>query len=91
MSSDNTIETSQITTGLGQDAYNTFRQYFHGNDADDYGTQILVLKLSALFWTVCVIYLYYLLIGKETDTDYLQAADRRFCRIKTAIKIYRTK
>ena len=28
MSSNNTIETSQITTGLGQDAYNTFDNTF---------------------------------------------------------------
>ena len=88
MSSDNTIETSQITTGLGQDAYNTFRQYFHGNDADDYGTQILVLKLSALFWTICVIYLYYLLIGEQTGTDDLQAADRRFLYAFSIIVAY---
>ena len=88
MSSDNTIETSQITTGLGQDAYNTFRQYFHGNDADDYGTQIFVLKLCALFWTACVIYLYYLLIGEQTSTDDLQAADRRFLYAFSIIVAY---
>ena len=71
-------QTTQITTGEGENNYNTFRHYFHENISGDYGSQIWTLIMAAIIWTVCVIHLYYLLIGTQTSSDFLQNQDKIF-------------
>jgi len=71
-------QTTQITTGEGENNYNTFRHYFHENIIGDYGHQIRTLIIAAIIWTICVINLYYLLIGTQTSSDFLQKQDRNF-------------
>ena len=81
-------QTTQITTGEGENNYNTFRRYFHENIEGDYGSQMWTIYVSIIIWTFCIIYLYYLLIGTQTSSDYLQQQDRTFLYAFTIIAIY---
>ena len=81
-------QTTQITTGEGEENYNTFRRYFHENIEGDYGSQINVLIAASILWTICVIYLYYLLVGIQTSSDFLQSQDRLFLYAFVIIIIY---
>ena len=73
-------QTTQITTGEGENNYNTFRHYFHENIIGDYGHQIRTLIIAAIIWTICVVNLYYLLIGTQTSSDFLQKQDQNSSR-----------
>lgn len=79
---------TQITTGEGEENYNMFRRFFHENVDSDYGTQIWTLAFASGLWIVCVIYLYYLLIGVQSGSDYLQQTDRSFLYIFTLVSFY---
>jgi hypothetical protein len=81
-------QTTQITTGEGENNYNAFRRYFHENIEGDYGSQMWTIYVSIIIWTFCIIYLYYLLIGTQTSSDYLQQQDRTFLYAFTIIAIY---
>ena len=78
---------TQITIGEGEDNYNRFRTFYHENTASDYGTQITTLIFAAIVWTLCIIYLYFLLIGKRGSMD-LEETDRMFLYVFTIIAAY---
>ena len=80
--------TSQITTGEGEKNYNMFRRFFHENIEGDYDSQIWTIYTAIIIWTFCIIYLYYLLIGTQSASDYLQGQDRTFLYTFTIIAIY---
>ena len=82
-----TTKDTQITTGEGENNYNRFRKFFHDNTDDDYGSQILTLIFATIVWTVCIIYLYFLLIGKR-DSVYLEETDRMYLYVFTVIAAY---
>ena len=78
MSANSDKETYQITTGEGEKNYTLFRQYFAENEEGDYGSQTTVILLGLFQWICIVIYLYYLLVGTQTGTDYVQTVDYLF-------------